>query len=184
LNAPARGEKNVFSVAADEINSRAKWTQFGHHAGQLALRVNRANLENECCTGAFLRGAFLSSGRVYFPDCKHFRTNELRITEASLNNSFSLLDNYAFSTSERWLQAHAGYSSMYLFLKNLPFLQNYLFSETLHARLLWTPVKDYIEAGYSVGLGDIGWIGIFVGFDSRTYDGVGFTVSLPLLRLK
>ncbi|MDR1601018.1 MAG: DUF5686 and carboxypeptidase regulatory-like domain-containing protein [Tannerella sp.] len=126
-------------------------------------------------------GTFLSSDRIYFPDFKHFDTNELWITASSPDNSFALLDNYVFSTSERWLQAHAAYSSMYLLLKNLPFLQNYLFDESLHARLLWTPANDYIEAGYSAGLGDVGRIGIFVGFDSWKYRGVGITVSLPLL---
>jgi hypothetical protein len=128
-------------------------------------------------------GMFLSSDRIYFPDFKHFETNELWITASSHENSFALLDNYAFSTSERWLQAHAGYSSMYLLLKNLPFLQNYLFEESLHARLLWTPVNDYVEAGYSAGFGDLGRIGVFVGFDGWKYRGVGIMVSLPLLKV-
>ncbi|MDR0757681.1 MAG: DUF5686 family protein, partial [Tannerella sp.] len=128
-------------------------------------------------------GTFLSSGRIYFPDFKHFETNELWITASSPDNSFALPDNYAFSTSERWLQAHASYSSMYLLFKNLPFLQNSLFEETLHARLLWTPANDYVEAGYSAGFGDIVQAGVFVGFDGWKYRGVGIMISLPLLKM-
>ncbi|MDR2119898.1 MAG: DUF5686 and carboxypeptidase regulatory-like domain-containing protein [Tannerella sp.] len=125
-------------------------------------------------------GTFLSSDRVYFPDFKHFNTNELWITASSPENSFGLLENYTFSTSERWLQAHVNYSSMYLFIKNLPFLQNSLFEESLYARLLWTPAKDYTEAGYSIGFGDVGHAGVFVGFDGWKYDGIGITISFPL----
>ncbi|MDR1406716.1 MAG: DUF5686 and carboxypeptidase regulatory-like domain-containing protein [Tannerella sp.] len=128
-------------------------------------------------------GAFLTARSVYFPDFKHFNTNELRISSASMYESFSLLDNYAFSTSRRWLQAHAGYNSMYLFLKNLPFLQRYLFEESVHMRMLWTPAGEYLEAGYSIGFGDVGRAGVFVGFDRRTYNGAGFTISLPLFRI-
>jgi DNA-binding protein WhiA len=68
LKAHVRGAKNVFSVTADKINSHRQWEQFGHHAGRLILRINRANLENECCAGAFLRGAFLSSGTLTSPE--------------------------------------------------------------------------------------------------------------------
>ena len=40
---------------------------FGHTSESLTLRVNRANIEDEQCTSAFLRGAFLSCGSVNDP---------------------------------------------------------------------------------------------------------------------
>lgn len=40
---------------------------FGHRGDEISLRINRANLENDCCPGAFLRGAFLSCGTVSDP---------------------------------------------------------------------------------------------------------------------
>lgn len=40
---------------------------FGHEPNQLNLRINRANLLNECCFSAFLRGAFLACGTVTDP---------------------------------------------------------------------------------------------------------------------
>lgn len=40
---------------------------FGHDGNELTLRVNRANLQDECCISAFLRGAFLSCGTLTDP---------------------------------------------------------------------------------------------------------------------
>lgn len=40
---------------------------FGHDGSELTLRVNRANLQDDCCISAFLRGAFLSCGTLTDP---------------------------------------------------------------------------------------------------------------------
>ncbi len=40
---------------------------FGHTGSEVNLRINRANLENECCVASFLRGAFLACGTVTDP---------------------------------------------------------------------------------------------------------------------
>ena len=127
-------------------------------------------------------GMFLSSRQVYFPDYKHFQTTQLPVTAHPLEHSFSLLGDYTHSTDGKWLQAHASYTSFYLFVKNLPFLQNYLFDESIHIRALWTNNREYYEAGYSVGFGDIGRAGVFVGSDRFKRWDVGVTVSLPLLK--
>ncbi|WFE85579.1 DUF5686 family protein [Parabacteroides chongii] len=127
-------------------------------------------------------GKFLSDKRVYFPDFKHFDTNELFITGSSLDNSFCLFDNYIYSTDKQWLQAHLNYTSDYLLFKRLPFLQKYMFNEALHARTLWIPGKSYSEFGYSVGFSNIARIGVFVGLEKGKYDAVGFTISLPVLK--
>lgn len=127
-------------------------------------------------------GKFLSNKRVYFPDFKHFNTNELFITGSSLDNSFCLFDNYIYSTDKQWLQAHLNYTSDYLLFKRLPFLQKYMFNEALHARTLWIPDKSYSEFGYSVGFSNIARIGVFVSLEKGKYDAVGFTISLPVLK--
>lgn len=127
-------------------------------------------------------GKFLSSERLYFPDFKHFNTSELFITESSLNLNFSLLDNYTYSSDEQWLQAHLNYTTSYLLIKHLPFLQNYLFDEALHARTLWIPGKNHTEFGYSAGLFNVVRVGVFVGLEKGKYDATGFTISLPILK--
>ena len=98
-----------------------------------------------------------------------------------MSATFQLLDPYAQSADDRWLQAHLTYSSDYLLLKQLPVLQSALFNEALHVHALLRPRFNHIEAGYSLGLDDVGRLGVFVGWENGRYRSVGFTVSLPLL---
>jgi hypothetical protein len=124
-------------------------------------------------------GTFLSSKRVYFPDFKHCNSNELFFTTSPLRNSFCMA-NYSYSTNKSWFQMHLNYISSYLFIKNLPFLQKYLFEESLYARTLFIPGTNYSELGYSVGLFKALEAGVFVEFKKGKYDAVGFTMSIPL----
>ncbi|MEI6578694.1 MAG: DNA-binding protein WhiA [Eubacteriales bacterium] len=41
---------------------------FGHSPNELTPRINRANLSDDCCFGAFIRGAFFSCGTVTSPE--------------------------------------------------------------------------------------------------------------------
>lgn len=41
---------------------------FGHTSGDLSLRINRANITNDCCFSAFIRGVFFSCGTVTTPE--------------------------------------------------------------------------------------------------------------------
>ena len=127
-------------------------------------------------------GLFLSSRQVYFSDYKHFPTSQLPVSSHPFDNNFSLLNDYAPSTDREWLQAHISYTSFYLLFKHLPFLQNYLFDEALHLRTLWTNRKEYFELGYSIGFGDIGRAGVFVGSNRLKRLDVGISVSIPLLK--
>ncbi len=140
------------------------------------IKINEFNRIGYTING----GKFLSDKKVYFPDFKHFDTNELFITGSSLENSFCLFDNYLYSTDKQWLQVHLNYTSDYLLFKRLPFLQKYMFNEALHARSLWIPGKSYSEFGYSIGVSKIARIGVFVGLHKGRYDAVGFTISLPM----
>ena len=128
-------------------------------------------------------GAFLSAKQTYLPDYKHFNSIELLLTGKSFNNSFTL-DNYTYVTNERWAQLFVTYSSQYLLLKQLPFTQRYLFDEAIHLKTLWIPGVNHNEAGYSIGLGDAGRIGVFFGFQDLKYDNFGFVISLPLFNSK
>ncbi|WP_283608721.1 DNA-binding protein WhiA [Faecalispora anaeroviscerum] len=52
----------------EESQRRQVLSVFGHSGNEISLRVNLANLENECCKAAFLRGVFLSCGTVTDPN--------------------------------------------------------------------------------------------------------------------
>ena len=126
-------------------------------------------------------GFFPAARRVYRPDRRHFAAAPLHLSDRPMSATFQLLDPYAQSADDRWLQAHLTYSSDYLLLTQLPVLQSALFNEALHVHALLRPRFNHIEAGYSLGLDDVGRLGVFVGWEDGRYRSVGFTVSLPLL---
>jgi len=57
-----------FAVSAAAADCAAVLRRFGHGTGELALRLNRANLECDECLSAYLRGAFLACGTVANPE--------------------------------------------------------------------------------------------------------------------
>lgn len=126
-------------------------------------------------------GSFLSKKFLFAPDLYYFATSPFFITNKLFDNTFNLLENYSNSNS-RWLETHLNWTSDYLLLKRIGFLQPKLFNESLQLNLLWNirNEKPYAEAGYSIGLNNLGRIGIFVGFDGINYQNIGIKVSFPL----
>ncbi|XOQ44873.1 MAG: putative cell division protein WhiA [Clostridium sp.] len=66
---PRRGKRrNAYTVSVPEENQiRQVLHRFGHTGEEINLRIHAANLENDCCRSAFLRGVFLSCGTVTDP---------------------------------------------------------------------------------------------------------------------
>ena len=56
------------SVVPDPDHRRAVLEHFGHSGSEVALRLNRANLDCDTCARAYLRGAFLVCGAVTDPE--------------------------------------------------------------------------------------------------------------------
>ncbi len=52
----------------DPAHRLAVLEHFGHSAGEVSLRLNRANLDCDACARAYLRGAFLVCGAVTDPE--------------------------------------------------------------------------------------------------------------------
>lgn len=66
--AVSRRKKPAFRLSLpEEYTRRALLTAFGHSGLETSLRINRANLEDNCCVSAFLRGAFLACGTATDP---------------------------------------------------------------------------------------------------------------------
>lgn len=130
-------------------------------------------------------GSFWGARSMQFPDYKHFATTRIPITEHSFDTGFALLDNYAYSTDKRWVQAHLTWNTPYLVLKQLPFLKRARFDEALHLRtLVIYGRRPYSEVGYSVGLpNNLLRIGVFASFEGLRYHSVGISVSLNLSKI-
>jgi hypothetical protein len=129
-------------------------------------------------------GAFRNTDALQLPDYKHFAATRIPVTEHSLNQGFTLLDSYTYSTSTRWAQANVSWYTPYLLLKHLPFLKRKRYDEAIHLRALAVRERSpYWEAGYSIGLSDIYRIGVFTGFERSEFHAAGVSLSLPLLKL-
>lgn len=71
VSAPQARKKDsvVCTVSAvGQGETRKVLACFGHTGREISLRIGFANLENDCCHAAFLRGAFLSCGTVTSPE--------------------------------------------------------------------------------------------------------------------
>lgn len=61
------GSFHLLSVTGAAARARLL-SRFGHAAGEVSLRLNRANFECESCAAAYLAGAFLACGAVTDPN--------------------------------------------------------------------------------------------------------------------
>ncbi|MDD4057921.1 MAG: DUF5686 family protein [Bacteroidales bacterium] len=129
-------------------------------------------------------GLFISAKEISLPDYKHFATSNIIASEEIFNDRFLMADGYKFSTNGAWLNLRINYLSEYLLLKRLPFLDTPLLTEALHFKSLWLPKVGihYSEAGYSFGMDNLARVGVFVSFDKLRYNGIGFRISIPLLK--
>ena len=62
------GTKKMTAYVKSDADKTKVFDKFGHSFNEATLRINRANISDECCAGAFLRGAFLSCGTVTSPE--------------------------------------------------------------------------------------------------------------------
>lgn len=63
----SRLKKLTAEVTDDSMKSDC-FDKFGHSLNETSLRINYANIQNECCIASFLRGVFLSCGFVSDPN--------------------------------------------------------------------------------------------------------------------
>ena len=62
------GTKKLTSYLKTDEEKSKLFDKFGHTLNETSLRINRANISDECCASAFLRGAFLACGTVTDPE--------------------------------------------------------------------------------------------------------------------
>lgn len=69
LRASLRAEgRGADTVAVEGEEAARLYAAFGCAPGEVSLRLNRANIENECCVPAFVRGVFLTCGSIVEPE--------------------------------------------------------------------------------------------------------------------
>ena len=56
------GTKKLTAYLRTDGEKEQVFEKFGHTLKETTLRINRANISDECCASAFLRGVFLACG--------------------------------------------------------------------------------------------------------------------------
>lgn len=64
---PPAGKSGLYTVSVSAEDRERVLSRFGHGGKEVALRLNRANLDCDNCAAAFLRGVFLVCGAVTNP---------------------------------------------------------------------------------------------------------------------
>ena len=62
------GTKKLTAYLRTDGEKEQVFEKFGHTLKETTLRINRANISDECCASAFLRGVFLACGTVTSPE--------------------------------------------------------------------------------------------------------------------
>ena len=128
-------------------------------------------------------GGFIS-GDTHLQDKKYHGLAPALATDKSFIDNYMLLGNYAHS-SDYWVNAHLSYFSQYLFIKNLPFLQRFLFDEAIHVKgIMSDNTRIYWETGYSIGLRNEIRAGVFTSFNENKFDKIGLRVYVYLSPIK
>ncbi len=120
-------------------------------------------------------GLFLNDPTLHFSSFKHFKTMQEPFSLRSFDNAFFLINNYEYSTSDKYFQAHIKYTNDYLLLKHLPGISNTLWKENLYLNVLSVDKHyPYYELGYSLSqVFFTGEIGVFAGFKGSNFHAVG-----------
>lgn len=117
-------------------------------------------------------GGFINNRSLFFVDYKHFNGNQTIFSRSNLKNSFWLLDYYAFSTNNYFIEAHWDHHLNGFITHTIPYLNalNWQFVNTIN--FLYTPqLKNYLEIG-------LGMEHIFKYF--RVDYTVGISENIPL----
>lgn len=67
VETPPPTRAGLYTISVEEKDRKRVLSRFGHGGREVALRLNRANLECDACAQAFLRGVFLVCGAVTNP---------------------------------------------------------------------------------------------------------------------
>ena len=125
-------------------------------------------------------GHYFSNKQMHFSQYKHFSTAEIPVMMQPFTHRFQLINDYALSTNESYLNVMTEYRSEYLLLRYLSVFNKRTWSESLHLNYLTTPeYNNYWEVGYSLNnLFFAGNVGVFAGFNESDFE--SFQVKLSI----
>ncbi len=130
-----------------------------------------------------IRGGYYSNNSsMHFSNFTHYNTSEIPISFKDWKRNFNLLEDYRYSTNKWYIEGHLCYSTPYLLIKNIPFLQDKLWNENIYIHHLTQPeLKNYNEVGYGINQIFLMMnIGVFAGFKQFEFNNWQVKLSLNL----
>ena len=96
VEAPPPERAGMYTVTVSQKDRERVLRTFGHSGGEIALRLNRGNLDCDECAYAFLRGVFLSCGAITNPQVDYHM--EFSVPYLNLSRDLiTLLGEYGLS---------------------------------------------------------------------------------------
>lgn len=128
-------------------------------------------------------GLFLNHKKVFFENYRHFDTHSPILAMSNIVNTFRLLPFYQFSSSTRFLEAHANWDSQKMILKQIPFMGRTSIVECLYFNYLSTDrLSNYVELGYGIrNIFAVLGLEAVTGFRNGKYDSAGIKIVLNIL---
>lgn len=149
-----QGIKNFFK-------SRGNYTRIEFDANQFIPIGDSRNL-----SWHFGAGGFIKQKEEFFVNYTYFARSQYPSTwdKRANGGSFVLLDNYWYSSSASYAQAHIMYESPFLFFHRWSSISKYIIKERIYASTLWAQRKNlYGELGYGIGNNYFN-VSLFMGF--------------------
>ena len=127
-------------------------------------------------------GWYFNNNSMHFSNYSHFNTSEIPISFKDWKNNFNLLNDYEYSTNDWYVEGHFCYSTPYLLVKNIPFLQDKLWNENLYfSHLTQHDFRNYNEVGYGISqIFLMANVGVFAGFEDMEFERWGVRLSFNL----
>lgn len=126
-------------------------------------------------------GRFLTRRRLYDADLRYFASVGLGDRRPISSTWVTLPESFA--SGQSWLTLGLSLTCEHLLVSSRSSWGQYL-DEALHLRSAHTERGGYSEAGYSIGLGELARLGLFVGADWQTgTPRLGLGLSLPIIAL-
>jgi hypothetical protein len=126
-------------------------------------------------------GIFINRSKVAFADYRHFQANQ---TIWGTIKEFSIMNYYANSTNDRYIELHAEHYFGGFIINKIPFVRNLKFQEVIGAHYLYTPsAGNYLET--HVGIEKILRVLRIDGhwrLAGQSYTNFGVTLQLNLLQ--
>jgi len=94
-------------------------------------------------------GKFLNSRALYYPDIHHFTGNQTAIYNPIFPN-FHFLDYYAYSTNDKYFEAHYEHNFSGLLTRKIPLLHHLKLEEIVGGAYLTLPSNDYKEVYFGL----------------------------------